>query len=825
MKSEPLNCQLNPGKRSLITRRILWAYGLSISGAITGALSVAPAFAQTAAPASAASSAANINVIEEIVVTARKKAEKLQDVPLSISAFTSQTLENAGVSNLQDLTHLTPGVTINTSGGESAIVPVIRGLYNLNGGAGDPNVAVFLDGIYLANTSAISLGLVDMERIEVIKGPVSALYGRNAYAGVINYVTKKPSDTIAASVEGTLGSDGQKGLKASFSGPIQPGVLRAGVAVNLDRGDGTYKDSVNGNRAGAYDKRDAQVSLNLTPTDKITIDGSVYHGEDTFGLPAIGYTDNNCGTISTNPLTAPGANGIRYTQYCGEIKPTRPVEVSDVSSGAGVTANHRLVTIGTLRGNYDLGFADAAALLGYTDVTQRRFSDFTGLRNGIPFTLSPGPGTINLPEQFGGDNNNTDRSFELRLSSKQNQALRWSSGLYTYHATGTGTTIIGIDGSTLPAGQTIVGATPLLYLTTNGQPSATSISISNTSERVRSGYLSGEYDILPDLTFTAEGRRTLQDKGIDVIRVTGSTAIRPLGGPFTGAYQYNNYRSSLKYKVTKDSMVYLSYADGTKGGGFNTRATVPADLLFAPETNKTWEIGGKADFFGGKLKTSLAMFDIQTQNLQISGPPSNPASVGLVTKNFGGVSARGFEFEVAAVPLQGLTVNAGIGVSNPKFDHGTYDFSNAAVCLAIASCASRVTTISSPQGPRTVVDMAGLAVPRSSRFTLTGGAQYTHPINDKWDGFGRLDMRYETKQYQASPNNLNFNWIGARKVANLHTGVENDNWRITLFINNLTNDDTPDSASYNTRLNDFNGVMNPFMTAQRTYGVTVAYRY
>ncbi len=808
----------NPGKRSLLTRHILLAYGLSI----TGALAFGPAFAQTT---TIAKSDSNVNTLEEIVVTSRKKVEKLSEVPLSITAITSQTLEKSGVSNIQDVTRLTPGVTINTSGGESAIVPVIRGLYNLNGGAGDPNVAVFLDGVYLANTSAISLGLVDMERIEIIKGPVSALYGRNAYAGVINYVTKKPSDSLAARAEGTVGSYGQKTVKASISGPIQPGLLRAGVAVSYDRGDGTYKDSVNGNRGGAYDKRDAQLSVNMTPTERVSIDGSWYHGEDVFGLPAMGYTDNNCGPIGANALTPTGANGIKYLQYCGEIKPTRPVEISSVSSGAGVTANKRQVNIGTLRLNYDMSAADLAAILGWTDVTQRRFSDFTGLRGGIPFVLSPGPGNINLPEQFGSDNNNKDNSFELRLSSKQNQALRWSTGLYAYRATGTGTTIISIDGSKLPAGQTIVGATPLLYLTTNGQPSSASISISNTTERVRSGYISGEYDILQNLTFTAEGRHTLQDKSIDVVRTTGVATVRPLGGPFTGEYSFNNYRTSLKYKIDKDTMVYISNANGTKAGGFNTRATIAADLLFAPETNKTWEIGGKADFLNGKLKTNLAMFDIKTQNLQISGPPSNPAAVGLVTKNFGGVKARGFEFEVAAVPLQGLTVNAGVGVTNPKFVSGTYDFSNAAVCLTIPSCAPRVITVQSPQGPRTVVDMNGLNVPRSSRFTFTGGGSYTHPINDNWDGFARFDVRYETKQYQASPNNLNFNWIGNRTVANLRTGIENDNWRVTFFVNNLTNDDTPDSAAYNVRLNDFNGVMNPFLTNKRTYGLTVAYRY
>ncbi len=798
-----------------------WQWLIASGMTSAAALALAPALAQTA-PAAPAATAAD-NGVQQVIVTVRKRTERLQDVPLSITALTAEQLEDAGVKNVQDLSRLTPGLTVNTSGAETGISPTIRGLYNLNGGSGDPNVAVFLDGVYLANPSTISLGLIDMERIEVVKGPVSALYGRNAFAGVINYVSKRPGNKFDARGLVTFGSSGLKTVQGNIGGSINPGIFSASIAGAIDQSDGTWSDGITGKRAGGYKKKDAQASFTLTPNKELAFTGGIYYGNDFLANPAATYFTNNCGRSTT---TSP-EGGTQFQQFCGELVQQRPVEVPALNPNSGTAGNNRQVLSINLKGTYDIGFADAAVLFGYNKNTAQRFADFTFRRAGIPFTLVGG-GTANLPELFGFDANNADKSIEVRVSSKSNQALRWSAGLYWFEATSTSSTIIGVDGSLVPAGRTVAG-TGGQYVTPNGGFSETFKSVTAFNETITSPFASLEYDIVPALTTALELRQTSQSKGADLLRSTAvANTVRPFGGPFATDYSFGNYRASARWKLAPDAMTYVSVANGTKAGGFNLRATIPSELKFDPETNVTYEIGGKASFLNRTVQVGVAAFKVKAKSLQISGPSDNPAATGLVTKNFGGMDNTGLELDIAARPVPSLTLNAGVGYVSPKFSSGTYDFAasgaNAGVadCLVIPSCAARVVTVQSPQGPRQAVNLEGLQIPRASKISATLGGQFNGSFGGNWAWFGRADLRYESKQYSAP---INFNYWGARKLVNLRVGVDNGPMRLALFVNNATNDKTPDSASANVRLNDFIGPMNAYLPAQRTYGLSASYSY
>ena len=466
MKSRNQHAKISRRRRQAPSRWVI-ASGVTLCNVFA----VAPALAQTspavpAAPDSAASAPATTGAkqapptnLGAVTVTSRRRAERLQDVPLSITAITSKQLEDSGAKNLLDIAKLTPGLTINSAGSEANVNITIRGLADLSGGANDPNVAVFIDGVYQANRSAISLGLMDLERIEVVKGPVSALYGRNAYAGAINYVTKKPLDSFEASVTGGIASSGGRTAKASIGGPIQPGVLDFRLVVAHDESDGTYKDQVNGLRAGGYKKNDGALTVSITPTKEFSVIASSYYGDDFFGAQSAAYLDNNCGPINKSGVNATVNNGAgAFTQYCGKLDPTQhPVEVAPIAASAGQAGNKRRVQADTLRAAYDFGAVEASALIGYNKVKDQRYADFTGHRDGIPFITAPNPpGTIyKLKELFGADANNSDKSLELRVATKQNQALRGSAGLYWFNATSTATTLIGADGSGLPPGTTL----------------------------------------------------------------------------------------------------------------------------------------------------------------------------------------------------------------------------------------------------------------------------------------------------------------------------------------------------------------------------------
>ncbi|WP_428149675.1 TonB-dependent receptor [Brevundimonas sp.] len=806
----------------------------------------ATAFAQSAAASDQDQQATSL---EEVVVTARKREERLQDVPLAITSFSSEALEDAGVQTLRDLSYLTPGLTINSGGSEFGVSPVIRGLTNLNGGAGDANVSVFLDGVYLQNASATNLALIDIARIEVIKGPVSALYGRNAFAGAINYVSAIPNEEFRARAEGTLGNDGMQTLVGSISGPVVPGILAARLAAGYDTFDGSYTDNITGQTAGGFEKKDIQGVVSFTPTERLSITAAAYYGDDFFAQSALGYNVGNCGARTAATAIVPNV----FTQYCGRLEPdAQPVEVPALASSAGVSGNQREVLNTSVHVDYDFGFGNLSYIYGYNDITQQRLNDFLGLRDGIRFELTPlAPGNpaqfVNLQETFGSDGNNQDSSHELRFASNQDQPFRWAVGGFYFDSEVTNTTIIGVDGRNIPAGRTLLSATGRQYLTADGRFAPGSYTENFITETQKSAFVGLDYDVTSQLTVSGEARYTEQEKSLLIVRSTSCPAtatgaatatcaaasgpnvqpIYPFGGPGSttgnpsGSFEFSNFRLTAKYQFTPGIMGYASVADGTKGGGFNGRATVPDDLSFDPETNDTFEVGLKTSLFENRLQLNAAIFHIETQGIQISGPSANTVTPGLVTKNFGSTTSNGFEFEAVALPLEGVRLNLGIGYSDPKFNDDAFDFGTGP-CALIPTCAPRLTTIQAPAGPRAAISLDGLQVPRTSKLQVSTGVSLNGSLSGGWDWFARSEFRYESKQYSL-PNN--YNYFGPRYQINARAGVEYGNYTLTAFVDNLTDDHTPETASYNSRLNDFNANYTLYLPQGRTFGLKLGYVY
>lgn len=229
------------------------------------------------------------------------------------------------------------------------------------------------------------------------------------------------------------------------------------------------------------------------------------------------------------------------------------------------------------------------------------------------------------------------------------------------------------------------------------------------------------------------------------------------------------------------------------------------------------EAGTKLSFLDRRLEVGFAVFHIDTQGIQISGPASDPANPGLVTKNFGGTRSNGFELDLAAVPVKGLRLNAGLGFADSKFKSDAYDFTvSTADCNNIPGCAARLVTIETPSGAKTAVSLDGLRVPRSSRITGTLGAQYNGTINERWGWLARGDYRYESSRMI---QNANFAFIPSRSVLNLRVAIEDEKYRLTLFVNNVTNDTTPEGVAQNIRLNDFTGPYAGALPAKRTFGL------
>lgn len=857
-------------------RRRQLALLASVAPFAIGIAGVNPAYAQTAPVAEEASD-------PEIIVTARNREEKLQDVPLAITSLSSETLENANVRNLRDVAYLTPGLSITSGGSEFGVNPVIRGQTNLNGGAGDPNVAVFIDGIYISNNTAINLGLMDIERIEVVKGPVSSLYGRNAFAGAINYVSKKPSLTEAHG-KFTLfgGNDQQYSASGSVSYPLIPDVLAVKLAAGYEHFGGSYKDTVNGTRAGGFEKRDFQVSVLLEPSPDFRISAAYYYGKDTFGPAAIAYNINNCGT-KTTPANGTDPGGSGYSTFCGHFDPdAHEVEVAPLPSFGQTRGNDRRVNLASINMTYDLGPVTLTSLTGYTKVTQQRFTDFIGRRAGIPFLVTPSNTYVNLLEMFGSNTNTEDFSEEIRLQTAANRPVRLQVGGFYFKGRTFSTTIIGVDGSRIPAGQTITGGfgQAIDYTTVNGQISQTRISQALSHDRQVSGFVGLDVDLASALTVSGEYRYTHQTKDQLIIRSTGcpsylvaNTAsctgpaptpyLYPNGvTPVKGDFNFSNYRGTIKWKATPNVNFYASVANGNKAGGFNQRSVAAPDgsqpdLKFNPETNVTYELGMKASFFDNKVMLNLAAFHIDTKGIQISGPSSVPTNPGLVTKNFGSVHTDGFEAELAAKVAPGVKLSLGVGYADPRFGQDAYDFGAAGGCATLVTtvgpggttystaargtdpeilkCAAKVilappgtplNPVASPPNsanPKLVLPLNGLHVPRETNLQFTAGVDLDGAIGDSgWRWNGTMNVRYETKQYAF---NNNISWYGPRTIVNLRAGVENETFSISAYVNNLTNDHTPEIVSVNARLSDFGGDLDGYLPIGRQFGVTLGAKF
>ena len=438
---------------------------LSGAAAALLAMTASSAFAQTGQPALSGTAASgptpaangappSTEALGEVVVTARRKAENLQNVPLAITALSAQDLSAASATSLQDITFLTPGLTYTSNGQEANASPVIRGLSDTSGGEGtSQNVSIFLDGIYVADPSAIDFDLGGLDRVEVVKGPVSGLYGRNAFTGAINYVTAKPTDTYHLDASATEGDYGRTIVQGGVSGPIIGDILKGGINFSYNHLDGTHTDPVSHMDSNGHNKNDVLATLLFTPNSHIAITPVIYYGEDHFNDPtAVSYAQN-CAFGTAN-------------SYCGNLNNNQLGPFTPSSTGAEATGLTRRVEHVHVDNRFSYNFGTLDVLYGFNQIATKSINEFTGTENGLvyglypagtnnPFAGNPIVGTALAKSFFGAEESEKDASVEARYDTPQDYFIRFSIGGYYYHKVQTNNNTFGIDGQNIPAGDQI----------------------------------------------------------------------------------------------------------------------------------------------------------------------------------------------------------------------------------------------------------------------------------------------------------------------------------------------------------------------------------
>jgi len=729
--------------------------------------------------------------IESITVTARKVEERIIDIPLSVSAFSAKDMRQKSIEELDDIALFTPGLSFEDFSNGSFGAPVIRGASQFSVDQLEQNVSTFIDGVYIPRQYALDLGTLDMERVEVVKGPQSALYGANAFLGAINYVTRKADlSFMYGDVELTIGDGGRQDISGEISVPLIEDVLAVKVTAAISQYDGDWDNSHPGaNLAtsrgtdedlGGWDNDSYGISFVAQPTDSLNLELAynsfnalteskaqarlaANNGDLNCGGTAAftGFFKVLCGEIPETPLAA-GANfGAQEIGF--EIDPRTYTEsennITRFSATYELSAEMNLkYQFANIEGEvFSAGNSDRTPLTGTADF-------FTGVVSNFFTALPIG--------EFDYD------SHELRLEYTADDGIYVMVGLYAS------------EGRDLDDGIAAYAA-PLYFNSADAITAAdfTEGSTNNAVIETESQAIFGRISIplIDDkLVFAAEGRYTDEEK-------TGSDST----GDFVYKDSYFKPRISLDYHVNKDNLLYISYAEGLKSGGINNAVVRDAtftllplsddERFYGPDENTSYEIGSKNRFLDGRLSFNAALYYIDWSDLQVSVAAQDATSTtSTITANLGSATSKGIELESTYAVTDNFTINAGLALNDATYDNGTFSqrLVRAGLCDDIV-CNS-------------TGDIGGNTLQRSSDTQFNFGMQYDGKINNNLDYFARADLAYQSEQYLSE---LNAATVPSRTLVNLRAGISSEDWSVELWVKNATDEEYVSNAFY---------IANPF---------------
>jgi iron complex outermembrane recepter protein len=786
--------------------------------------------AQAGLAQDAASGADDRLVLEEIVVSARKRDETLIDVPLTVTAVSAAQIQDLGIRDARDLALYTPGFSnVASFGRNSTERPVIRGQSNI---LGDPNASYFVDGVYLSG-SASNTETANLERIEVIKGPQAALYGRATFAGAINYVTRRPTEQFEGRANLTLGEFGQRDATLWASGPIIDGKLYFFVAGTHTEIAGFYDNPLDSrDELGAEQTDAATVKLLWTPLDDLEVTGLVTYSEDKDGPPSLGLQGRQFNNCQLQSPTLPRSRGY----YCGEVLSPDRLTVqqrTDLFPEPGTRrerARAALTVKYEFAGGYELTSASAYSYEDYgvqIDVSYAGYDAFIGLDS--PLLPPPAAGAAgDITRQFRNAGafwrlqaeNRNDFSQELRLSSPADRAFRWTLGAFYFDQSDDFTR----DDKAFPDGRIVPnGASPL------------------TLRQVENQAIFGglEYDFTDQWTATAEFRYADEEKEqLAFAYPTNGTARAP-AAPLNGSWTSAKPRFTLRYKMNEDVSFFANYAEGNKPGGFNAAVVAPLlagiglGLDYDEEESVNYELGAKFRFLDQRAFATVTLFDTELTDQQLTQNIAGQNAAGQVIlnsyiDNVGETRSRGVEIELNArltdrfdVGFGGAYVDATIQEyvnvdqadlysNRPAAVFNPVSATNPTGCTSVAACQAIRNLDNNEFG-----SVAGQRTPRAPEWNGFLLGKYTYPLANGLAFTVGGDVVYESSKFTQIHNLAE---TGARTYMNARLGLESDNWSVQLWGRNLNDDDT---ALDILRYIDSRGIPGPAGLATRAFAVSL----
>lgn len=731
--------------------------------AVTSLVAASPGLAQNSRSVDA-----DVPLLEEITVTARKREERLLDVPISISAFSAADIEDAGIENVQDVAKLTPGLTWTALFG-SAGAPVIRGVST---NIGEPNVGFFLDGVYQSSRATMDALIGSIERIEVAKGPQSALYGRNTFGGAVNYITKRPSTAQEGQVEVTLGDGNRQTFKASVSGPLTDTLsYRAGVASSDF--DGHYTNELTGGDLDDIDTSLLALSLESRPSDTLEM------------LFRVGYEDTDNGDFPVQFVP----NNAQFVAVPFNDNQVFRGELPGATSGLAVTP-----------GSFKRQHLNTSLSIS-KDFENITFTSITGFNE-----LEIDSDTDNDYEArpISRERAVTDQkeiSQELRLSGSSDRR-NWMAGIYYFDLE----LVAFIDSRFLdPALDPIFApGGPLSFLGVG----STNLNNGETTENL-AVFGEIEFDLGDAWRLSLSGRWANEEKTLDTFVRNPYSGLVLADLALEDDWQSFTPKVSLSYTLAENSMVYGSVAKAVKAGGFNALVNVTdAERRYDQEESFNYELGGKFSWANGRSSANVALFRIDWEDQIVRALGVSGA---ILNTNAGETTSQGIEIEFAAKPTANLDIRLGYAYTDSEYDN--YIFA------ALANFGLDP-------------DVSGTPLQNVSEHQANASLQYSRPVNTDWNWRFRIDSSFRSEQCTIQTCDA---VVGDASFTNIRTGFESDTWTVELWVDNAFEEDTPLAAAFvqsRGRAVDILGgsgiqFFNALTTSAelRSYGVTARYRF
>jgi iron complex outermembrane receptor protein len=696
--------------------------------------------------------------LEEIVVTARKRAEELGDTPVSISAFTAKSLQERQVERLDDVARFVPNLVFDSgtggTGGSANAQVFIRGIGQSDFlFTTDPGVGIYIDGVFFPRSLGAILDVVDLERIEVVRGPQGTLFGKNTIGGAISLTSARPTDTFGGHGELAVGNYNRLDFKGSVNIPLIEDRLASSIAFSRQRRDGYVRRLSDGNSLGDVDSTAARGRLLLKAADNVNVllaADVTRRREQT--IATSGRAFSNSGLI-LNLWNAYAGRGTFGTQY----------DTGDPFTTNASGPSYSDLDLWGVSGTVDWTFESAA--LKSISAYRSQKARFAGDDDASPL------------QYLETNNNDHEHMFsqELQLTGQALQdRLTWLVGafylresannhnhnwLYPGLYAGLERLAGPINGSALSAPTAPGGPGNPLNIGYDGNQMRY---IAQDTESAAL-YTHAIFKLTPKLNASAGVRYSHDKKEFDtsVLRIDANVYVLPPGTHASNSWNSVSPKLGLDYHWTSDVMSYVSVSRGFKSGGFNGRPRQANAALqtFDPETAWAYETGLKSSWLERRLVANAAVFYTKYQDIQFTATQTVNNDIAAVVANAGEATIKGVELELAARPVSGFDLTLAVGYTDASYDR-------------IAPGVSGITTASK--------------LPKTPEWTGSVGAQYAFALPR-----GMLTLRsdYSYRSYtETTPTNTAmlaqpaFGLLSARIALASNDGTR----EVALFGTNLT---------------------------------------